>query len=167
MKESRELEPLVSAYRAYKSCQKALEEARELLEESADRELREMAQEELRDNTEKLARLEEELKLLLLPKDPNDEKNVIVEIRGGTGGEEAALFAYDLYRMYTAYAQNRGWRTEIVSLNETELGGFKEVSFLVDGQGAYSRLKYESGAHRVQRVPETESKGRLDRKSVV
>lgn len=161
MKESRELEPLVSAYRAYKSCQKALEEARELLEESTDRELREMAQEELRDNTGKLAALEEELKLLLLPKDPNDEKNVIMEIRGGTGGEEAALFAYDLYRMYTAYAQSRGWRTEIVSLNETELGGFKEVSFLVDGQGAYSRLKYESGAHRVQRVPETESKGRL------
>lgn len=161
MKESRELEPLVSAYRDYKACQKALEEARELLEESTDRELREMAQEELRDNAGKLAALEEELKLLLLPKDPNDEKNVIMEIRGGTGGEEAALFAYDLYRMYTAYAQSRGWRTEIVSLNETELGGFKEVSFLVDGQGAYSRLKYESGAHRVQRVPETESGGRI------
>ena len=98
---------------------------------------------------------------MLLPKDPNDEKNVIVEIRGGTGGEEAALFAYDLYRMYTAYAEGRGWRTEIVSLNETELGGFKEVSFLIDGQGAYSRLKFESGAHRVQRVPETETQGRI------
>ena len=110
---------------------------------------------------EQLAALEEEIKILLLPKDPNDEKNVVMEIRGGTGGEEAALFAYDLYRMYTAYAEKQGWRTEIVSLNETELGGFKEVSFLIDGQGAYSRLKFESGAHRVQRVPETETQGRI------
>ena len=161
MKESRELEPVVAAYRSWKACGEALKGARELLEESSDRELREMAQEEIRENQEKLAGLEEEIKVLLLPKDPNDGRNVIMEIRGGTGGEEAALFAYDLYRMYTAYAQNRGWRTEIVSLNETERGGFKEVCFLVDGQGAYSRLKYESGAHRVQRVPETESKGRL------
>ena len=160
MKESRELEPIVSAYREYRQCEKAIEDAKELLE-STDKELRELAQAELRENTERAAELSEEIKLLLLPKDPNDEKNVIVEIRGGTGGEEAALFAYDLYRMYTAYAEGRGWRTEIVSLNETELGGFKEVSFLIDGAGAYSRLKFESGAHRVQRVPETEGGGRI------
>ena len=160
MKESRELEPIVSAYREYRQCEKAIEDAKELLE-STDKELRELAQAELRENTERAAELSEEIKLLLLPKDPNDEKNVIVEIRGGTGGEEAALFAYDLYRMYTAYAEGRGWRTEIVSLNETELGGFKEVSFLIDGAGAYSRLKFESGAHRVQRVPETEAGGRI------
>ena len=160
MKESRELEPIVSAYREYRQCEKAIEDAKELLE-STDKELRELAQAELRENTERAAELSEEIKLLLLPKDTNDEKNVIVEIRGGTGGEEAALFAYDLYRMYTAYAEGRGWRTEIVSLNETELGGFKEVSFLIDGAGAYSRLKFESGAHRVQRVPETEAGGRI------
>lgn len=160
MKESRELEPLVTAYREYRKCSQAAEEARELLE-SSDRDLRELAQQELKENTARAGELEEEIKLLLLPKDPNDEKNVIMEIRGGTGGEEAALFAYDLYRMYTAYAEGRGWCTEIVSLNETELGGFKEVSFLIEGQGAYSRLKYESGAHRVQRVPETETQGRI------
>ncbi len=160
MKESRELEPIVAAYREYKRCMGALEDARELLE-SPDRELRELAQGEMRENTARVQELTEEIKLLLLPKDPNDEKNVIMEIRGGTGGEEAALFAYDLYRMYTAYAEGRGWRTEIVSLNETELGGFKEVSFMIEGQGAYSRLKYESGAHRVQRVPETEAGGRI------
>ena len=160
MKESRELEPVVLAYREYKQCERAIEDAKGLLE-SSDKELRELAQSELRENTARARELSEEIKLLLLPKDPNDEKNVIVEIRGGTGGEEAALFAYDLYRMYTAYAEGRGWRTEIVSLNETELGGFKEVSFMIDGQGAYSRLKYESGAHRVQRVPETEAGGRI------
>lgn len=160
MKESRELEPLVAAYREYKRCMEAVKGARELLE-SSDKELRELAQQELRENTSRAEELSEEIKILLLPKDPNDEKNVIMEIRGGTGGEEAALFAYDLYRMYTAYAEGRGWRTEIVSLNETELGGFKEVSFLIDGDGAYSRLKYESGAHRVQRVPETETQGRI------
>lgn len=161
MKEYKELEPIVEAYRAYRACEQALAGAKELLEESSDRELREMAQEELRENEKKLRELEERIKLLLLPKDPNDEKNVIVEIRGGTGGEEAALFAYDLYRMYTAYAEKRGWKTEIVGLNETELGGFKEVSFLIDGEGAYSRLKFESGVHRVQRVPETETQGRI------
>ena len=160
MKESRELEPLVAAYREYKRCMEAVKGARELLE-SSDKELRELAQQELRENTARAEELSEEINILLLPKDPNDEKNVIMEIRGGTGGEEAALFAYDLYRMYTAYAEGRGWRTEIVSLNETELGGFKEVSFLIDGDGAYSRLKYESGAHRVQRVPETETQGRI------
>lgn len=160
MKESRELEPLVTAYRELKLCTRSIEDAKELLE-SPDRELRELAQAELRENAARAEELSDQIKLLLLPKDPNDEKNVIMEIRGGTGGEEAALFAYDLYRMYTAYAEGRGWRTEIVSLNETELGGFKEVSFLIDGQGAYSRLKYESGAHRVQRVPETETQGRI------
>lgn len=160
MKESRELEPLVAAYREYKRCMEAVKGARELLE-SSDKELRELAQQELRENTVRAEELSEEINILLLPKDPNDGKNVIMEIRGGAGGEEAALFAYDLYRMYTAYAEGRGWRTEIVSLNETELGGFKEVSFLIDGEGAYSRLKYESGAHRVQRVPETETQGRI------
>lgn len=161
MKEYRELEPIVQAYRAYCQSEQAVAEAKELLESSGDRELRELAQAELKEHTEKLESLSEQIKVLLLPKDPNDEKNVIVEIRGGTGGEEAALFAYDLYRMYAAYAQKRGWRTEIVGLNETELGGFKEVSFLIDGEGAYSRLKFESGAHRVQRVPETETQGRI------
>ncbi len=161
MKERSELEPIVAAYRAYRRAEAELQDARELLTESQDRAFREMAQEEIRIQEERLAAGAEELKLLLLPKDPNDEKNVVVEIRGGTGGEEAALFAYDLYRMYQAYAESRGWRTEIVNLNETELGGFKEVSFLVDGAGAYSRLKYESGVHRVQRVPETETQGRI------
>ena len=161
MKEHKELEPIVEAYRAWRQCRQDLAGARELLEDTHDRDLRELAQEEIKEGEGKLQELEERLKVLLLPKDPNDGKNVIVEIRGGTGGEEAALFAYDLYRMYTAYAERRGWRTEIVSLNETELGGFKEVSFLVDGEGAYSRLKFESGAHRVQRVPETETQGRI------
>ena len=161
MKEHKELEPIVEAYRAWRQCQQDLAGARELLESEGDRELRELAVEEIREREERGRALEEELKLLLLPKDPNDEKNVILEIRGGTGGEEAALFAYDLYRMYTAYAQRRGWRTEIVGLNETELGGFKEVSVLIDGEGAWSRLKYESGVHRVQRVPETETQGRI------
>ena len=160
MKESRELEPIVEAYREWKSCMSAAKEARELLD-AGDRELRELAGQELRDSEQRARELAEQIKLLLLPKDPNDEKNVIVEIRGGTGGEEAALFAYDLYRMYCAYAQRQGWRTEIVGLNETELGGFKEVSFMVDGEGAYSKLKYESGAHRVQRVPQTETGGRI------
>ena len=161
MKEHKELEPIVEAYRAWRQCQQDLAGARELLESEGDRELRELAVEEIREREERGRALEEELKLLLLPKDPNDKKNVILGIRGGTGGEEAALFAYDLYRMYTAYAQRRGWRTEIVGLNETELGGFKEVSVLIDGEGAWSRLKYESGAHRVQRVPETETQGRI------
>ncbi len=161
MKERSELEPIVAAYRDYQKAGDELRDAKELLEEADDRELREMAQEEIHALEEKLAALTEAIKLLLLPKDPNDGRNVVVEIRGGTGGEEAALFAYDLYRMYTAYAESRGWRTEIVNLNETELGGFKEVSFLIDGSGAYSRLKYESGVHRVQRVPETETQGRI------
>lgn len=161
MKEYKELQPIVEAYQSYCSCVDAIKQAKELLEETSERELKELAQGDIRENEEKLHGLEEEIKLLLLPKDPNDEKNVIVEIRGGTGGEEAALFAYDLYRMYASYAERRGWKTEIASLNETELGGFKEVSFLITGEGAYSRLKYESGVHRVQRVPETETQGRI------
>ncbi len=160
MKESRELEPIVVQYRRYKAANEAIAEAKELLE-LGDPELRQLAQAQLKENEALLPSLTEEMRILLLPKDPNDEKNVIMEIRGGTGGEEAALFAYDLYRMYTGYAQRQGWRTEIVGLNETELGGFKEVSFLIDGRGAYSKLKFESGAHRVQRVPETETQGRI------
>ncbi len=161
MKEHKEITPIVEAYRAYQGCVKSLAEAKELLEETSEKELRELAQEEIRENSELLARLEEQLKLLLLPKDPNDEKNVIVEIRGGAGGEEAALFAANLYRMYSMYAEKKGWKTELVNLNETELGGFKEVSFMIDGEGAFSRLKFESGVHRVQRVPETEAQGRI------
>ncbi len=161
MKEHKELSPIVEAYRAYLRCERDLQGARELLEEGGDRELREMAQQEIREKGAQLSRIEEELKLLLLPRDPNDEKNVIVEIRGGAGGEEAALFAYNLYRMYTSYAEKKGWKTELLSLNETVLEGFKEVSFLIVGEGAYSRLKYESGVHRVQRVPETEAQGRI------
>ena len=161
MKEHKEITPIVEAYRAYQGCVESLAEAKELLEETSEKELRELAQEEIRENSELLARLEEQLKLLLLPKDPNDEKNVIVEIRGGAGGEEAALFAANLYRMYSMYAEKKGWKTELVNLNETELGGFKEVSFMIDGEGAFSRLKFESGVHRVQRVPETEARGRI------
>ena len=161
MKEHKAITPIVEAYRAYQGCVESLAEAKELLEETSEKELRELAQEEIRENSELLARLEEQMKLLLLPKDPNDEKNVIVEIRGGAGGEEAALFAANLYRMYSMYAEKKGWKTELVNLNETELGGFKEVSFMIDGEGAFSRLKFESGVHRVQRVPETEAQGRI------
>ncbi len=161
MKERGEIVPIAEAYERYLKARDDIDGARELLLESEDRELREMANEEIRQGEERLAEITEELKLLLLPKDPLDEKNVVMEIRGGTGGEEAALFAYDLYRMYLSYAESKGWHTEIVGLNETELGGFKEVSFLIDGRGAYSRLKYESGVHRVQRVPETEAQGRI------
>ena len=161
MKEHKEITPIVEAYRAYQGCVESLAEAKELLEETSEKELRELAQEEIREISELLARLDEQLKLLLLPKDPNDEKNVIVEIRGGAGGEEAALFAANLYRMYSMYAEKKGWKTELVNLNETELGGFKEVSFMIDGEGAFSRLKFESGVHRVQRVPETEAQGRI------
>lgn len=161
MKEHREIEPIVEAYREYRACERSIADAKEIIYDSDDRELREMAQEELRESEGKLTELEERIKLLLLPKDPNDEKNVIVEIRGGTGGEEAALFAADLYKMYSAYAEKRGWRTEVVWSSETEIGGLKEINFLVDGEGAYSRLKFESGVHRVQRVPETETQGRI------
>ena len=160
LKEQKELTPIVEAYRAYCRAEATAEESRELAA-SEDPELRALAEEEGEAARAEMQRREEELRLLLLPKDPNDERNVIVEIRGGVGGEEAALFAADLYRMYTMYAERRGWRIEVLNLNETEIGGIKEISFLVNGQGAYSRLKFESGVHRVQRVPETESGGRI------
>ena len=162
MKEHKEITPIVEQYRALKMDEADMEGAQQLLDDPAsDRELRQMAAEELNAAREDAAKIAETLKVLLLPRDPNDERSVIVEIRGGAGGEEAALFAYNLYRMYTMYAERRGWKTEIVGLNETELGGFKEVSFTIDGDGAYSRLKFESGVHRVQRVPETETQGRI------
>ena len=158
LKERNELEPIVQAFRAYRDAQRAQDEALEML---SDPEMKELAQEELQQAKADLARLEEELKVLLLPKDPNDEKNIFVEIRGGAGGEESALFAADLYRMYTMYADKRGWQTEVMSKSETELGGYKEIVFRVAGDKVYSRLKFESGVHRVQRVPETESQGRV------
>ncbi len=162
MKEHKEITPIVEKYRELKRAEADIEDAQQLMDDpDCDRDLRAMAAEELKEARAVLERAAEELKILLLPKDPNDERNVIVEIRAGAGGEEAALFAYNLYRMYNMYAEKRGWKTEIVGLNETELGGFKEVSFTIDGDGAYSRLKFESGVHRVQRVPETETQGRI------
>lgn len=160
-KEQSELEETVRVYRDYKSKKQQLEEVRALMEEEDDEELKNMAKEEYRTLNEETAALEEQLKKLLIPKDPNDEKNVIVEIRGAAGGDEAALFAADLYKMYSRYAEMKGWRTEVIDANYTELGGFKEVTFMIHGKGAYSRLKYENGAHRVQRVPQTESGGRI------
>lgn len=162
MKEHKEITPIVESYRAWQTAQNRAEDAQALMDDAdSDRELRQLAVEELRESREEAQRIAEELKILLLPRDPNDERSVIVEIRGGAGGEEAALFAYNLYRMYTMYAEKCGWKTEIVGLSETELGGMKEVSFTIDGDGAYSRLKFESGVHRVQRVPETETQGRI------
>jgi len=166
MKEHSELSPIVETYREYKRLQSGYEEAKTLLEEESDNELRQLAKDEIKESQEALERVSEELKLLLLPKDPNDEKNVIVEIRGGAGGDEAALFANSLYRMYTHYAEGRRWKTEIMSANGSELGGFKEVTFLIQGKGAFSRLKYESGVHRVQRIPVTESGGRIHTSTV-
>lgn len=162
MKEIRELEPVVEKYREYKDAQKTIEDSLELLSDSStDSELKELAQLELDDAKKNVESLSDELKILLLPKDPNDERNVIVEIRGGAGGEESALFSGVLYRMYTMYAERKGFKTEVINANETELGGYKEISFMINGEGAYSRFKYESGVHRVQRVPETESQGRI------
>ena len=166
MREHAGLMPLVETYRRYKRAKQDEEDAKLMLEEEKDEELRQMAKEELAESREAAAQLETELKILLLPKDPNDEKNVFVEIRGGAGGDEAALFAAQLYRMYGRYAERRGWKTELASLNENGLGGFKEVVFMVQGRGAYSRLKYESGVHRVQRVPVTESGGRIHTSTV-
>ena len=157
-KEQRELEPVVMAYRAYQRRRQDLEDAEAL---RGDPDMKELAQEEYQQAREELARLEEEIKVLLLPRDPNDDKNVIVEIRAGVGGEEAALFAHSLFRMYSMYADARRWRVEVDSVNETELGGVKEICFTIEGDGAWSRLKFESGVHRVQRVPETESGGRI------
>ncbi len=161
LKEQRNLQPVVKAFRRYCQVQRTMEEALEMLSGSLDPEMRELCQEELDDCKEQLPILEQELKILLLPKDPNDDKNVILEIRAGVGGEESALFAHSLYRMYSMYAEKQGWKMEITSLNETELGGIKEIICMVTGQGAYSRLKFETGVHRVQRVPETESGGRV------
>jgi len=166
LKEQKDLTPIVEAYREYKKVEADMNEAKEMLDSKLDPEMREFAQEEFATAKEELARLEQELKILLLPTDPNDDKNVIVEIRGGAGGEEAALFAHSLYRMYSMYAESRRWKTEIVNLNETELGGVKEISFIIEGAGAYSRLKFESGVHRVQRVPDTESSGRIHTSTV-
>ncbi len=156
-----ELADVVAAYRDYKKVLKEIEDTKTLLNEESDDEMLEMAQAELDELVERKAGLEQHLKVLLLPKDKNDEKNVILEIRAGTGGEEAALFAADLFRMYSRYAERQGWKTEILSANYTDIGGFKEVIFLVEGKGAYSRFKFESGVHRVQRIPTTESGGRI------
>lgn len=166
MREYKHLEPIVEKYHAFLRARKNLEDAKELLDSETDEELREMAQLELESSKEETQTLQEELKRMLLPKDPNDDKNVIIEIRGGAGGEEASLFAGSLYRMYTMYAESQGWKQEVLSSNETELGGYKEISFSILGEGAYSRLKYESGVHRVQRVPETESQGRIHTSTV-
>lgn len=162
-REQKELEPLVTAYRALCRAQSNLADAEELL---SDPEMKELAQQELAQAKEDIERLEREIKVLLLPKDPNDGKNVIMEIRAGVGGEESALFAHSLTRMYTMYAEGRGWKVEINSANETELGGVKEISFTIEGEGAWSRMKFESGVHRVQRVPETESGGRVHTSTV-
>lgn len=167
MKEYKNLTPVVEKYREYCKCRKAMDDAKEMLDEGGlDKDMKELAQLEFDENRESLETISEELKILLLPKDPNDSKNVIIEIRGGAGGDEASLFANSLYRMYTMYAEARRWKTEVLNANETELGGFKEISFSVEGEGAYSRLKYESGVHRVQRVPETESQGRIHTSTV-
>lgn len=160
IKEMGEMEPIVKAYKEYKKAKSDLEGAKEMLDEG-DEEMRELAKMEISELEEKIEAQEEELKVLLLPKDPNDEKNVILEVRAGTGGEEAALFGADLLRMYTRYAERNRWKTELMDINETGIGGIKEAVVLIKGKGAYSRLKYESGAHRVQRVPETESSGRV------
>ena len=161
MKEQSELQPLVDTYKEYKENKETIQDSLSMLEEEKDEEMREMLKEELSDAKKRVEELEQQLKILLLPKDPNDDKNVIVEIRAGAGGDEAALFAAEIYRMYVHYADSRRWKTEMISLNENGIGGFKEVVFMITGQGAYSRMKYESGVHRVQRVPETESGGRI------
>lgn len=161
MKEQSELQPIVDTYREYKKNKETIQDSLSMLDEEKDEEMRDMLKEELTDAKKRVEELEHELKILLLPKDPNDSKNVIVEIRAGAGGDEAALFAAEIYRMYVKYAESLGWKTEMLSLNENGIGGFKEVTFMIHGNGAYSRLKYESGVHRVQRVPETESGGRI------
>lgn len=161
MKEQSDLQPIADAYTEYKNCKQTVEDSLMMLEEETDEEMKEMLKEELSDAKKRIEELEHELKILLLPKDPNDDKNVIVEIRAGAGGDEAALFASEIYRMYVKFAESQNWKTEMLSLNENGIGGFKEVTFMITGRGAYSKLKYESGVHRVQRVPETESGGRI------
>lgn len=166
MKEHAELQELVSKYEEYKKVTQEIADAKELLNEKLDKDFRDMVELELEEAEDKLEKIKKEIKILLLPKDPNDEKNVIVEIRGGAGGDEAALFAGVLYRMYTKYAERRGWKTEMLDSNPTEIGGFKEVVFAIEGNGAFSRLKFESGVHRVQRIPETEANGRIHTSTV-
>ena len=166
MKEQAELQPVVDAYRAYRDNAQTMADSLEMLEAERDEEMREMLKEELSEARSRQGSLEEQLRILLLPVDPNDEKNVVVEIRAGAGGDEAALFAAEIWRMYAKYAEGRGWKTEMVSVNENGLGGFKECTCIITGKGAYSQLKYESGVHRVQRVPETESSGRIHTSTV-
>ena len=161
MKEQADLTPIVEAYTEYKNAKQAIADSEEMLEEESDEEMRELAKEELSSSKKRVEELEHELKILLLPKDPNDEKNIMVEIRAGAGGDESALFAAEVYRMYVHYAESKRWKTELISISENGIGGFKEVVFMVSGQSVYSRMKYESGVHRVQRVPETESGGRI------
>ena len=161
MKEQADLAPIVDAYKQYKQAKQDVEDSLALLDEESNEEMKELAKEELADAKKRIEELEQELKILLLPKDPNDEKNVIVEIRAGAGGDEAALFASELYRMYVHYAESQHWKTEMINVSESGIGGMKEVEFMITGHGAYSKLKYESGVHRVQRVPETESGGRI------
>lgn len=161
MKEQSDLEPVVEKYKEYKSAKEGIEDSLAILNEESDEEMKELAKEELNECKEKVEKCEQELKILMLPKDPNDDKNVIVEIRGGAGGDEAALFAADLFRMYSKFAEANHWKVEVMSANENGIGGFKEIVFMVIGSGAYSKLKYESGVHRVQRIPSTESGGRI------
>lgn len=166
-KEQSDIAPIVEKYREYKACKTAIEDNEELLSDpDMDKELKELAEEEIKECKQKIIDIDNELKILLLPKDPNDDKSVIVEIRGGAGGDEAALFAGDLFRMYTMYAESNRWKTDILSSNPTDIGGFKEISFSIEGQGAYSKLKFESGVHRVQRIPSTESGGRIHTSTV-
>ncbi|AMJ42423.1 peptide chain release factor 1 [Anaerotignum propionicum] len=166
MKEYSDMSPVIEAYQEYKKVKAAVEEGLELLNDKLDEDFRELVKEEFAQNKERLEELKQEITILLLPKDPNDEKNVIVEIRGGAGGDEAALFAGDLFRMYARYAEDRRWKVELMNASESDLGGFKEVSFMITGKGAYSRMKYESGVHRVQRIPTTESGGRIHTSTV-
>ena len=166
MKEYSDITPIVEKYREYKQAKEGIAESLAMLEEKQEEDFRELLKEELAENKEKAERLKQELTLLLIPKDPNDEKNVIMEIRGGAGGDESALFAGDLFRMYARYAERKKWKIEIMNTSESDLGGFKEISFMIKGEGAYSRLKYESGVHRVQRVPVTESGGRVHTSTV-
>ena len=161
MKEQSDLTPIVEAYKEYKQCKQNVEDSLSMLDEESDEEMRELAKEELNESKARIEELEQELKVLLLPKDPNDDKNVIVEIRAGAGGDEAALFAAEIYRMYVHYAESQRWKVETLEMEEIGIGGMKSVNFMITGQGAYSKMKYESGVHRVQRVPETESGGRI------
>lgn len=166
MKEYSDITPIVEKYREYKDAKQAVADALEMLGESIDDDFKQMVKEELNENKAKIEELQHEIKILLLPKDPNDEKNVIMEIRAGVGGDEAALFAAELFRMYARYAESKKWKTEMISSNENGIGGYKEITFMISGQGAYSRLKFESGGHRVQRVPATESGGRIHTSAV-